>query len=1033
MAFRGFFIGIDRYRSPDIDELSCARRDAVALEALFADTLGGTTVLLTDQHATRKRIAAEFAALEDCDPDDMVVIAFSGHGSETHELVAHDTDIDNIATTALPLDAVQEWFSRIPAKRLIFFLDCCFSGGLGAKVLRVAAKPRDLRSTEARLAQLAGDGRIIFTASSATEPAWEHGRYGHGLLTYFLIEGLRGPTDVVSGDRLSLYRLLDYVTARVKAAAHAIGQLQSPTMRGQIDGELVWPVFVPGKRFFESFPNLIPTKVTANLSSLTALGFPEELIAAWGQAIPSLNALQIEAVNDFGLLNSAHIVVSAPTSSGKTMIGELAALRHTLQRKRALFLLPLKALVADKRRQFEAIYGGFGLRVIEATGETDDIMPLIRGRYDIALLTYEKFAALALTHPHLLAQAGIIVVDEVQMIADASRGANLEFILTLIRMRRQEGIEPQVVALSAVIGDTGGMETWLGGRLLRRTERPVPLAEGVLRADGSFRYLDPATGEERVETGIVQRQYGKNSSQDWIIPLVRKLVAEGQQIIVFRETKSEARSVANYLAAALGLPAAADAVARMPIADASQANGDLRADLQRGVAFHNADLPPIERRIIEEEFRRQNSGLRVIAATTTLAMGVNTPASTVIIAGLEHPGEQPYSVAEYKNLVGRAGRLGYAEKGTSYLLALDSRTEYDFWNRYVTGSPEDLKSRFLDRGTDARSLIVRVLVAASRIAKGGATSEDIIAFLESSFGAFQAGRNREGWQWSRHDLLIALTDLEQHQLIKRGAGERYELTPIGRLAGESATEVHSIIQLVNALSRLVPDQITDPALITAVQLAAELDQVLFPFNKKSTQKEPQQWLNELRGQGVPGLLLDSLRTAVNDGHTATLRAKKAVACLLFVSGKPMAEIETIVTQFSGAFGGAAGPVRNVAARSCDLLPVAARIAEILHPTLELGDRLARLVVRLTYGVPGSVADIAREAGAHLLRGDYCALAQAGLGNPSDIAGTDDVTLLVVLSGDSSKLAIVRAAAERVATNRAEVARVSNPVLEAYVA
>jgi hypothetical protein len=327
MAFRGLFIGVDRYRSPDINELSCARRDAVALEALFADTLGGTTVLLADQDATHERIAAEFAALENCDADDTVVIGFSGHGSETHELVAHDTDVGSIAVTAIPLDSVQEWFSRIPAKRLIFFLDCCFSGGIGAKVLHVAAKPRDLRSTEARLAQLAGNGRIIFTASSASEPAWEHGRYGHGLLTYFLIEALRGPAELVSAGRVSLYGLLEYVTVRVISAADQMGQLQHPTMRGQIDGELTWPVFSPGERFFHSFPDRAPARVTADLHSLTAHGFPDELIAAWGQAIPSLNALQIEAINDFGLLDGEHIVVSAPTSSGKTMVGELAALR----------------------------------------------------------------------------------------------------------------------------------------------------------------------------------------------------------------------------------------------------------------------------------------------------------------------------------------------------------------------------------------------------------------------------------------------------------------------------------------------------------------------------------------------------------------------------------------------------------------------------------------------------------------------------------------------------------------------------------
>lgn len=82
------------------------------------------------------------------------------------------------------------------------------------------------------------------------------------------------------------------------------------------------------------------------------------------------------------------------------MVGELAALRSVVDRKRALFLLPLKALVADKRRYFENVYGGFGIRTVEATGETDDISPLLKGRYDIGLLTYEKFAAIALTFPH---------------------------------------------------------------------------------------------------------------------------------------------------------------------------------------------------------------------------------------------------------------------------------------------------------------------------------------------------------------------------------------------------------------------------------------------------------------------------------------------------------------------------------------------------------------------------------------------------------------------------------------------------------
>jgi hypothetical protein len=456
MAFRGLFIGIDKYASPEVNELSCAKRDAVALEALFRDTLGGKSVLLTDAEATSARITAEFEALAACSPEDTVVITFSGHGSQTHQLAAYDTALGDLEGTAIPLSALVEWFSRVPARRLLLILDCCFSGGIGAKVLQVDAVPRDLRSVDARLNELAGEGRLIITASSPTEPAYEHIRYGHGFLTYYLIEALQGAEEVVDAGKLPVYRLLDYVTRRVIDAAGQIGRPQNPTMRGRVDGEMIWPVFAPGPRYLAAFPERGRARVAAELISLERVGFPVKLIEAWVGSIPSLNALQIEAINDFGVLDGEHLVVSAPTSSGKTLIGELAALRHVLEHRRALFLLPLKALVADKRRQFESVYSAFGLRTIEATGETDDITPLLRGHYDLALLTYEKFAAIALTYPHVLAQAGVVVIDEAQMVAGRTRGANLEFVLTFMMMRRSEGIEPQVIALSAVIGDTNG-------------------------------------------------------------------------------------------------------------------------------------------------------------------------------------------------------------------------------------------------------------------------------------------------------------------------------------------------------------------------------------------------------------------------------------------------------------------------------------------------------------------------------------------------------------------------------------------------
>src|SRR5262249_39533765 len=136
MAFHGVFIGIDRYASRAVNWLNCARRDAVALEALFADTVGGTTVLVADARAPPARIASEFERLAACGEDDTVVIAFSGHGSETHELITYDADTSDLGSTAIPLDELTSWFSMIRAHRAVLLLDCCFSGGAGAKVLK---------------------------------------------------------------------------------------------------------------------------------------------------------------------------------------------------------------------------------------------------------------------------------------------------------------------------------------------------------------------------------------------------------------------------------------------------------------------------------------------------------------------------------------------------------------------------------------------------------------------------------------------------------------------------------------------------------------------------------------------------------------------------------------------------------------------------------------------------------------------------------------------------------------------------------
>lgn len=994
--FHGLFMGIDRYASAEIQELRYAEQDAIALHALFADNLGDGAELMIGSAATRAEIERRFEQLAQVDCDDVVVVSFSGHGSETHELVTYDADLCHLAESCIPLDLLTEWFKRVPARRLVCILDCCFSGTMGAKVLQVESKPRTLRSEERVLEQLAGEGRLILTASTADQPAWENPRLGHGLLTYYLLQALQGAEEVISAGKVPVYRLLEYVTRRVVDSASALYRAdQRPTLRGTLEGELTWPVFTPAARYQKAFPDRGRAPATAELSSLAAHGLPAEIIHAWSTEIDTLNELQVDAINDYGLLDGEHLVVSAPTSSGKTMVGELAALSGIMHRRRALFLLPMKALVNDKYQEFVRKYAPLGIRTIRATGDfNDDVGALMRGQYDICLMTYEKCAALALGAPHILDAVGTIIVDEVQMIVDPSRGANLEFLLTLLRVRRERGSEPQTIALSAVIGDTNGLERWFDARLLRREERPVPLDEGVLRQDGSFRYVSTdGDGTEQLKP-FVDPEWGKGTSQDWIIPLVQKLVDAGEQVIVFREQKGQTVGCATYLASSLGLPPAQDTIDALPTGDPSVSSADLCRTLAGGVAFHNADLDRDERLAIEEHFRSPDHPLQVIVATTTLAMGVNTPASTVVIAGLRHPLDQPYTVAEYKNMIGRAGRLGFTERGRSLIVAPDFRQEHEAWNGYVVARPEDLESRFLD--TDPRGLILRVLATSGQVARGPKmTAADLASFLKGSFGAFQQRQRGGAWLWTEQALAGHVAELARHELILADAEQRYQLTPLGRLAGESGIAVGSVLRVVDVLRRLPPPTLDDSTLVALTQLTEELDDLYFPINKTSKRKEPAAWHGALLQHRVNPVVSQALQYNATLGHQPTLRAKKATACLLWMAGRGRQEIERILMQFDRNQA-AAGPLNGVVSRMLDILPTVIRVAEVLHDA-DLSERESQLMLRLQLGLPAALVPIATALGRDLNRAQYLGLHRAGLTTAAAIKDAEPEQLLSIVA------------------------------------
>ncbi|RWA23336.1 hypothetical protein MBRU_00525 [Mycolicibacterium brumae DSM 44177] len=983
-------------------------------------------MLLTDADATAHGIRSALEALAtDAGPDDVVFIFYAGHGSDTHEIVCYDTDVADLAATSLPLDELADILSRINGKTVLCGLDCCFSGGLGSRVFATGLTSRGVTRTTATdiLSRFIGTGRLVLTASADDEEALESALHGHGLFTYRLLEALQGVDDVCDGDQIDVLKVVGYVTKRVLADAAQMWRVQTPTLRGQVDGTLLWPTFTAGSQYGAIFPDRVRQPATGDPASLVDYGLPNEVLDVWSSSISQLNDLQLRAINDHGVLDGKNLVVTAPTSSGKTMIGELAAIKAAATRGRTVFLLPMKALVNDKYEQFTRVYGPLGIKTLRATGDySDQVSEFQRGQYDFALLTYEKLTHLALANPHILDSVSVVVIDEAQTLTDRSRGSNLEFLMTLLNNRRGLVGSPQIITLSAVVGDLGGLDRWIGGDHLHSTARPVELREGVIGRSGALQFVAADGSEGSIATFIQPLHH--EGSRSIVIPLVKRLVDEGKKVIVFRETKGEVARCAVYLSTALGLPTATSVLEAMSSGEVSASTETLRRTLSQGVALHTADLDRTERQAIETAFRDPDSGLNVIVGTTTLAMGVNTPAEAVVIVGLTHPGPTPtpYTVAEYKNMVGRAGRLGFSTNGESYLIPNDTLGTANAWRNYVHGDLEPLRSQLVPDG-DPRTLMLRVVAQFHGESGQSVTEDDVIDFLDSSLAAQQA---REGGdqQWTRDQLGYGFDQLVNARLLEADA-DGYRLTSLGRFAGESGVHVDSIIRLSAALNGIDIAGLKSTTIIAAAQLTVEVDGMYMPVNGRRNSPEPQIWTNVLVQQQVDRLPLRALHQTAPDTAAISRRTKKAAAAIFFINGIEMSVLERNLNQHVWNRPAMAGVVRTVADRTRDLLPAVGAVLAELYPddASEVRALVGRTITRLEFGIPPDLIDIAQLDLGHN-RQQLLALKNAGLTDLQEVVDADLETLSKVVGGAKAAetlQASCRAAIEQRATTGIDLA------------
>jgi len=243
-------IGISQYRA--VQPLRYADKDALAFHDYLAQYIGipkeQTTLLLNDQ-ATLMNLKRTLGTdlRRKAGEKDTVIVYYAGHGAPEADasagdddglekyIVPYDADPRDLYTTGLPMREIETIFQRLTPERIIFISDSCYSGATAGRTFATASRRAVVSETFLnRLSK--GKGRIVLSASKASEVSEEREELGHGVFTYYLLEGLRGKADADKDGIVTVDEAYGYVSKKVPEVT---GQNQHPVKKGEVEGQLV--------------------------------------------------------------------------------------------------------------------------------------------------------------------------------------------------------------------------------------------------------------------------------------------------------------------------------------------------------------------------------------------------------------------------------------------------------------------------------------------------------------------------------------------------------------------------------------------------------------------------------------------------------------------------------------------------------------------------------------------------------------------------------------------------------------------------
>ena len=548
------------------------------------------------------------------------------------------------------------------------------------------------------------------------------------------------------------------------------------------------------------------------------LAVPEsvkEIIIKGG--IAELFPPQEEAIKA-GALEGKNLVLASPTASGKTLIAELCALKHVLEKNgKIIYLTPLRALASEKFDDFKK-YAAITkkddrrIRIGISTGDFDSTDPWLE-RYDIIVTTNEKSDSLLRHRAKWMNEISLVIADEVHLLNDAKRGPTLEVVLARLM---QVNPDIQILALSATINNVDEIAAWLKAEFVNTEWRPVTLKEGVLLND-EIQYKD---GDARK---IEQK------TRDSAVNLVLSTIKSGGQALVFASTRKNsvtlAKKFAEEVEKALSKPLKrsleheADRI--LAAGERTRISESLAELVKRGTAFHHAGLGGGHRKIVEDSFRQGK--IKVLTATPTLAFGVNLPARMVVVQDYRRYeagyGYYPISVLEYKQMAGRAGRPKYDKTGEAILIAKTPDEADYLLESYILARPERIWSRL------AVERIMRSHVLATIAADFAHTEQGLYEFFGKTFYAHQ-------YDTEAIKGLIAkiLKYLHDEEMIE-AQGTEINATKFGKRVSDLYIDPVSAVIIRDTLKRK-PVCLTELSLLHMIAHTPDMGPVLRPYSQE---------------------------------------------------------------------------------------------------------------------------------------------------------------------------------------------------------